>query len=74
MSSSNHIYSSPDHKTSVLEKMEDGKSYVVIHSEHDEVRIPIKHFRALVSAWNNKKWSEEWDTLDVTDRCFLVDD
>jgi hypothetical protein len=54
--------------------MEDGKSYVVIHSEHDEVCIPIKHFRDLMSVWNNKKWSEEWDTLDVTDRCFLVDD
>jgi len=70
MSSANHIYTSQDSVTSVYEKMQDGTSYVFIHSDREDIRIPIKHFRELVTAWSNKKWGEEWDTLSVTDNCF----
>jgi hypothetical protein len=51
--------------------MQDGKSYAFIHCDGEEVRIPMKHFRELMSAWNLKKWGDEWDTLAVTDQCFL---
>jgi hypothetical protein len=71
MSNSNHIYTSPDRKTSAYEKMQDGKSYAFIYCDGEEVRIPMKYFRELMNAWSLKKWSDEWDTLAVTDQCFL---
>ena len=66
----NHICSIEDQKFFAYEEMENGVSYVNILHDREEIKIPMNAFRLLVHSWNQKGWSEQWDTLSVTDRCF----
>jgi len=66
----NFICSNEKYKLSVLENMEDGKSYVTIRVGHDEVTMPMEAFRYMNQVWNKNGWDKEWDTLAVTDKCF----
>ncbi len=46
------------------EEMIDEKSYIFIRCGSEEMKIPIKAWRELNKAWNDKGWDEDFDDLD----------
>lgn len=61
---------SKEHNIGAYEEMVNGESIITIDFITDSISLPISAWRELNEAWNQKKWDEKFDTLDVVDECF----